>query len=223
MDRNRAAWNNEQQQLQIALAYPAEHPEYLALFLSQHAQVHSAKMSDAGFWSFEDEALNGLDDYSLRVIPAEGEHSIAWILWHLARIEDVSMNMLVAGEDQLFERENWQAKINSPITDTGNSIDIERVSSLSHHIDLGSLRAYRIAVGKCTRQVASQLAPSRLGQKVDHDRLQKVSAAGVVMDPGVIDYWSRRTIAGLLLMPPTRHCFTHLNEILRIRQALHVK
>jgi hypothetical protein len=35
-----------------------------------------------------------------------------------------------------------------------------------------------------------------------------------------VDYWSRRTVAGLLLMPPTRHCFLHLNEALRIKHAL---
>jgi hypothetical protein len=34
----------------------------------------------------------------------------------------------------------------------------------------------------------------------------------------VLDYWGGFTVAGLLLMPPTRHNFIHLNEILRIRQ-----
>ncbi len=33
----------------------------------------------------------------------------------------------------------------------------------------------------------------------------------------IADYWSRKTIAGLLLMPPTRHCILHLNEGMRIR------
>jgi hypothetical protein len=35
---------------------------------------------------------------------------------------------------------------------------------------------------------------------------------------GVVDYWGRLNIAGLLLMPPTRHCFVHLNESLRLKQ-----
>jgi len=33
----------------------------------------------------------------------------------------------------------------------------------------------------------------------------------------VLDYWSKRTIAGRLLMPPTRHCFLHLNEAQRLK------
>jgi hypothetical protein len=32
--------------------------------------------------------------------------------------------------------------------------------------------------------------------------------------------WSKRTVAGLLPMPPTRHNFLHLNEALRIKQKL---
>lgn len=36
----------------------------------------------------------------------------------------------------------------------------------------------------------------------------------------IIAYWGGRTLAGLLLMPPTRHNFLHLSEALRIRQKL---
>jgi hypothetical protein len=34
----------------------------------------------------------------------------------------------------------------------------------------------------------------------------------------ITDYWGKRTIAGLLLMPATRHNLVHLNEALRLKQ-----
>ena len=37
---------------------------------------------------------------------------------------------------------------------------------------------------------------------------------------GILSNWSKRTIARLLLMPPTRHNFLHLNEVLRIKQQV---
>jgi hypothetical protein len=37
---------------------------------------------------------------------------------------------------------------------------------------------------------------------------------------GLIDYLGNRTISGLLLMPPTRHNFIHLNEAERIKKKL---
>jgi hypothetical protein len=64
--------------------------------------LHSAQMAQAGLWSFEDEVLQGLADPDLRRIPPDEEHSITWVLWPLARIEDVTMNLLVASRPQLF-------------------------------------------------------------------------------------------------------------------------
>ena len=41
---------------------------------------------------------------------------------------------------------------------------------------------------------------------------------------GLLDYWGGLTIAGLLLMPPTRHNFVHLNEAWMLKgKALRVK
>jgi hypothetical protein len=34
----------------------------------------------------------------------------------------------------------------------------------------------------------------------------------------ILDYWGKRTKAGLLLMPATRHNFLHLNEAQRLKQ-----
>jgi len=222
MDRNRSAWNKHQQILQDALSSPEKHPECISLFLSQHAQVHSSRMTTRGEWSFEDEVLDKLDEIAIRMVPIRSEHSIAWILWHLARIEDVSMNILVAGTDQIFERQGWGEKLNSLISDTGNEFDLEQVTQLSKVVNLDNLKKYRIAVGLSTQQIVSQLSPALLKQKVNPDRIIKVRESGAVMPAasGILDYWSKRTIAGLLLMPPTRHCFLHLNEALRIKRWL---
>jgi len=222
MDPNRAAWNQQQHLLQRALSLPEQHPEYISLFLSQHAQVHASRMSHTAKWSFEDEVLNEMDDPSLRRIPPKGEHSIAWIVWHLARIEDVTMNILVAGNEQLLEREGWLDKLGTNMKDTGNAANVEKITRLSHMLDLDNLIAYRIAVGQRTRQIVSQLTPNELKQKVNPDRIIQVRLTGSVVAGAsdLLDYWSKRTVAGLLLMPPTRHCFLHLNEALRIKHAL---
>jgi hypothetical protein len=222
MDIHRLAWNKQQQILKSCLAHPEEHPEWLRLFLDQHARVHAGEMSGAGGWSFEDEVLIGLDEPSIRKIPQGEEHSIAWILFHLARIEDVTVNMLVAGREQLLKREDWQVKMNTPVGDTGNAMDVERVALLSGAIEINILSAYRIAVGRNTEQIVSKLTAGELGKQVDPARLQKVKSKGAVLTeaPEVLEYWGKKTVAGLLLMPATRHCILHLNEALRIRYCL---
>lgn len=221
MDPNRKYWNNSHQKLKHALA-AGDHEKAIKLFLGGHAMVHSAKMAKAGLWSFEDELLNDLTDDQLRIIPPGGEHSIAWILFHLARIEDITMNMLVAGTVQLFARDNWAEKLNVAIIHSANKMDAESVTKLSTGIDLVALKAYRNAVGRCTREIVKKLQAEDFKKKVDPNRLQKVMKEGAVTKEAmeIINYWGSRTIAGLLLMPPTRHSILHLNEALRIKKRL---
>lgn len=220
MDTNRQQWNQGHQKLHRALS--ANDGQAIELFLIQHAMVHSQKMSGTKGWFFEDEVLGDILEEQFRCIPPKSEHSIAWILFHIARIEDITMNMLVAGTDQLFVHDHWMKKLNVNIAHSANSMDNWSVTALNTHMDIAALRAYRQAVGRRTREIVRKLKPEELKQKVDPARFQKVMDEGALLPEaiGILNYWSKRTIAGLLLMPPTRHNFLHLNEALRIKQKL---
>lgn len=220
MDANRHHWNEQQQALRKALSRPAEHSRAMKLLLEQHAAVHSAQMSGGTGWSMEDEVWEGLSESAARCIPAGMEHSIAWVFWHLTRIEDVTMNLLLAGSPQVFSQEDWQARLKSPFCETGNAMDAQGIVALSAALDLEALRAYRLAVGRRTRGVVQQLEPGEMLQKIDPTRLQRVMDEGAVLEAsrGLLDYWGGLSKAGLLLMPPTRHPVVHLNEAMRLKQ-----
>ncbi len=221
MDANRRQWNQGQQKLRRALS-ANDYRKAIELLLHQHAMVHSAKVSKAKLWSFEDEVLNDATEAQVRCIPPGGEHSIAWILFHLARCEDITMNMLVAGTPQLFLREGWGKKLNATILHSANSMDERSIAIFSAQIDIDSLQAYRQSVGRRTREIVKKLQPEQLKQKAGPSRLQKVMDEGALLPEaiGILNYWGSRTVAGLLLMPPTRHNFLHLSEALRIKQKL---
>jgi hypothetical protein len=216
----RKTWNKQQGRLREALEDPDRHRDAIQLFLDQHAMVHSEKMGQSGLWSFADEILDDMTGEQICRIPPNSEHSVAWLLWHMARIEDVTMNLLVAGQSQLFIRENWPERLGVTVRNTGNAMDEEWVRQLSAAVDIKALQDYRLAVGRRTREIIEGLRPEQLKQKVDPARLQQVLDEGAVVPEaqGLIDYWGRRTIAGLLLMPPTRHNFIHLNEALRLKR-----
>lgn len=222
MDANHKTWNERQKILRQTLARPGEHQQAVALFLTQHAMLHAAEMSQTGLWSFEDEVWDGLPAEALRRIPPRQEHSIAWLLWHITRIEDVTLNLLVAGRPQLFWRDDWQDRLKISVVDTGNATGAAEIADLSEAIDLDALKAYRRAVGRNTREIVQSLRPGELKNKVDPARLAQVSAQGAVVPAAqeIIAYWGGLTIAGVLLMPPTRHSLIHLNEALRVRQKL---
>ena len=66
------------------------------LFLDQHAVVHSAAVG-GNKASAAERALGGVSDDQMRVRPREDLNSIAWILWHIARAEDIILNPVLAG------------------------------------------------------------------------------------------------------------------------------
>lgn len=220
MESHRRSLNKRQTELRHVMMSFDQHDRAIRLFLHQHAMLHSIKMAQSEAWSFEDEVLNDMTEEQIRRIPRNCEHSVAWCIWHIARIEDVTMNLLVAGTAQILHRSNWLERMKMKACDTGNEMDAEDMAKLGAMIDIESLRAYRIAVGRRTREIVRQLEPEELKQKIDPIRVQQVMDEGAVVEAarGIAEYWSRRNIAGLLLIPATRHNLVHLNEALGLKQ-----
>ncbi len=222
MDAERKLWNEQQKVLRHDLNSGKDYPAAQQLFFQQHAMLHRAEMAGAGLWSYEDEVWAGLSEPDARRIPPGAEHSIAWIIWHITRIEDVTMNMLVAGGAQVMLGGSWHEHMGVTPRHTGNAMPAQAVVQLSETINLEALHAYRLQVGRQTRAVVQRLSAAELTQQVTPARLQQLVREGAVLPAAqeVLDYWGGLTIAGLLLMPPTRHSFIHLNEAMKLRQLL---
>lgn len=218
----RKLWNANQKLLRQAFQDPATHTQAIELFLKQHAAVHARDMANLESWTFVDDLYLGLDDSAWRSIPPGNEHSVAWLVWHMARIEDVTMNMLLAGGDQVLIAGDWVEKLSVPYLDTGNQMADEDIQILSRMVDIDTLKDYRTAVGRRTREQVQKLEPDQLKLRVDPYNLRRLLAEGAVVQSAgdLISYWSGLTLAGLLLMPPTRHNFIHLNEAARIKYKL---
>jgi len=221
MDPNRKRWNEQLKLLRQALNDPEDHQTAIDLFLRQHAMVHDVEMSNSGLHSFSDEVWDGASEATLRCVPPKFEHSIAWIIWHLARIEDMTMNGLLAGKTQVFFQGDWHTKLKIELRHSGNVVmDDADVSELSQTIDIDALKEYRRTVGRSTQEAVTALEPDELERKVEPIRLQELLENGSVVEEAsdLLTYWGNLTIAGLLLMPPTRHNLVHLNEALKVKK-----
>ncbi len=210
----------QQTELRGLLADSGQYDQAIALFLRQHAMLHSVRMAQTGDWSFEDAVLDDMTEEQIRRIPPKDEHSIAWLIWHIARCEDIAMNLLVAGSPQVLNQGGWLERIKTPICHTGNEMTEADIVGFSAAIDIEALRDYRAAVGRRTREIVGALTPAELKRKVDPARLQRVWDEGALVEAArpIADYWGSRTVAGLLLMPATRHHIVHLNEALKIKR-----
>ena len=51
-------------------------------------------------------AARGLTPEQLRQAPAEGANTIAWLIWHLARVQDAHLSELI-GQEQVYLTGDW--------------------------------------------------------------------------------------------------------------------
>ncbi|WMT42789.1 DinB family protein [Paenibacillus sp. D2_2] len=179
----RKHWNENHQQLTSLIFMVDKHVQAVDLFLTQHALLYSSQMNGSGVTTLEDHLLNQMTEQAFRTYPVKvpgTKNSIAWHLWHITRIEDMTMNVLLNGEDQVFETGNWKERLQVNYIHSGNGMTEEEVADLSSNMDLSALLAYRIEVGRQTREVVASTLPGQFNQKVDPIRIRKLKDDGAV-------------------------------------------
>lgn len=152
MDDKKALWGFNQKRLRDIFVKVDKFPEAIHLCLEQHAMIHTSEMSQSNIVTLEDELWEGLHKDTFCTMPTIKDETIAWSLWHITRIEDITMNILVANETQIIYKGNWLEKLGVTVCDTGNSMTDEEIIDLSSRLNMQELRQYRIAVGRKTRE-----------------------------------------------------------------------
>ncbi len=104
-------FNIEHALLRKALGDPTHPGPGRELFLRVHACVHTREVSGANAPTYADDILAGMSETAWRGIPPGCEHSVAWIVWHMSRIEDAAMNIVLANREQVFTEGGWQRKL----------------------------------------------------------------------------------------------------------------
>src|SRR4051812_44513368 len=114
------------------------------LFLGQHAAVHSKEVGGNPA-SAAERTFGGLTDDQMRTRPREDLNSLAWIMWHIARAEDIMVGGVIAGRDQVFD-DAWMKRLNVTRKDFGIGMKTADVTALTGQLDVAALREYRDAV-----------------------------------------------------------------------------
>ena len=92
----------------------------------------------------------------------------------MTRIEDMTMSVLVNNDVQVLHSGQWNKKFHIDDVHSGNEMTEAEIANLSATLDVDSLLAYRIEVGRNTREVISRLLPGDFKQKVETARIQQL-------------------------------------------------
>ncbi|MCQ5130501.1 DinB family protein [Butyricicoccus faecihominis] len=195
--------------------------EAMELALTIHAITHTGTVSDSDRPTFCDDLLDGLPDEAYSVMPTKKDETIAWHLWHIARIEDLVGNLLIAEQDQILN-DAWLNRLGVAVKDTGNAMTDAQIIDLSKRIDKRALIAYRDAVGRQTRALLKSLTPDDLKRKPAPAALDRLDGEGGLLacknSIWLKAFWGKHTVAGLILLPLTRHHMMHLPDSLAIKE-----
>ncbi len=186
------------------------------LFLTQHSAVHTAVVGGNKV-SAAERVLNGLTDEQMRVRPREDLNSIAWLVWHIARAEDVILNPVLSGRAQVFD-DMWMKRLAVTRKDFGIGMKSPEVSELTRAINLDALREYRDAVGKRTREIVSGFQPQDWEGQVQQAGMERAAAEGGV-PPSFVQVFTGRPRAAVLSGIALFHPAGHLGEATTVRGA----
>ena len=146
------------------------------LFLQQHAAVHSVAVG-GNKMSMADRTFAGLSDAQMRVRPREDLNSLAWLMFHIARAEDVFLNALLAGRPHVFD-DAWSKRLGITRRDFGFGMTTAEVSDLTQQVDIGALREYRDAVGLRTRDIVGGFKPQDWQGAIEAPAVEHAAADG---------------------------------------------
>jgi DinB superfamily len=188
------------------------------LFLAQHTAVQSLAVGGNPA-SAAERAFASVSDAQMRVRPREDLNSLAWIMWHIARAEDIFINLLIAGRPQVFD-DTWGKRLGVPRRDFGIGMTSGEVSDLTRAVDLAALREYRDAVGRRTREVVSGFEDGDFDGAVTAPTVQTAAAEGAFgsRTEQMVQVFTGRPRLALLTSLALLHP-AHLGEAVTVRSA----
>jgi hypothetical protein len=113
-------------------------------------------------------AVVGLDPDQLTARPAPDANTIAWQVWHLARVQDSHLAELVEGSTQIYVDDDWGPRfgLSSDADDTGYGHSSAEVAAVRPE-SADALVEYLAQVSEATDRYIAALGPDDLDRVVD--------------------------------------------------------
>ncbi len=124
-------------------------------------------------------AVDGVSDTEAYTQPAPDTNHIAWLVWHMARVEDYWLNGVLSGKEQQWTRGGWDKKFGMDPEGRGAGQTIEEVKAMPK-IKMADLVAYFDAVRAETSKVVESVTEADLARQIEHPRFGTITGRWIV-------------------------------------------
>jgi hypothetical protein len=109
-------------------------------------------------------------------------NSVAWLLWHMRRAEDIGLNRLVFDRPQVFDEPDgrWPVRLNVALRHHGGRMTSPEVDTLSAAIDVLALREYSAAVVERATALVAAAVPEALDRVAERAVLLRLFDEGAL-------------------------------------------
>jgi uncharacterized damage-inducible protein DinB len=116
-------------------------------------------------------AIKGLTKDELAWSPKPHSNSIAFLMWHLARVEDTWINRLLQDGKEMYETDGWYKKFNTLAQDSGMGYDVAKLKAWPVP-KLELLKEYADVIRKNTITYVKSLTEKQLAEEKDYHFFQ---------------------------------------------------
>ncbi len=185
------------------------------LFLLRHEPLHGL---------FTERVYADLTDTHLRARP-HGLNSIAWLMWHVARGEDIGVNRFGYDQPQVFDEGGWEQRIGGGRRDLGTAMTSDEVTAFTSRVDVSALRDYWNAVGARTRAIVDKHGTDGWDTVVDPALIRRtIRESGDYGSHVVADrteaFYAGMTRGWAFAHLALTHPYTHLGEATVVKSLL---
>ena len=216
MDKN---WSEMNKEMQALIAKNATFRDGIEMLLTLRKSLFEQVTQIVS--TYPEEAF-----YRMPFAGAEGYHSktLAYSIWHIFRIEDIVAHEMIAEDQQVLFREDFQTALHSQIVTTGNELVGDEIAAFSKQLNIQVLYRYAQEVMQSTDRILMGLEYSDLKQRFGEEMREKLLRTGCVSEAEsavwLIGYWCSKDVQGLIRMPFSRHWIMHIEAMQRIKNRL---
>ena len=150
--------------------------------------------------------------------PGERGNSVAWLMWHTARTEDMALNSLIQGTPQILIDGDWGNKLGIDATHIGTGLGDDEVADFTKELNVEAVDEYWQETAKASYRWLKSISETDLDFVPDFEE-RMASSPPVIASGGselATQFWKGRNTGQLFQGLVIGHGFIHVGQMQEI-------